>query len=113
MPAFLAALLVFVSSGAVLVLETLAGRLLAPYVGVTLESFTGIIGTILAGIAFGSWWGGRLADRHPPKALLGPTMVLGGALSLLSIPVVDFLGSSMRGATASVIVRSGAKRTSQ
>lgn len=104
MPAFLAALIVFVSSGAVLVLETLAGRLLAPYVGVTLESFTGIIGTILAGIAFGSWWGGRLADRLPPKALLGPTMVLGGALSLLSIPVVDYLGSSMRGATASVIV---------
>ncbi|MFT5563938.1 MAG: hypothetical protein ACI970_000656, partial [Myxococcota bacterium] len=35
-----AAALVFVTSAAVLVLETLAGRLLAPYAGVTLETFT-------------------------------------------------------------------------
>lgn len=104
MPAFLAALLVFVSSGAVLVLETLAGRLLAPYVGVTLESFTGIIGTILAGIALGSWYGGRLADRHDPRRLLGPTVVIGGILSLLSIPVIDYLGANMRGATAGIVV---------
>ncbi len=104
MPAFLAAVLVFVASGAVLVLETLAGRLMAPYVGVTLESFTGIIGTILAGIALGSWVGGRLADQRDPRALLGPTLVLGGALSMVSIPVIDFLGSSMRGATPPAIV---------
>lgn len=104
MPAVLATVLVFVSSAAVLVLETLAGRLMAPYVGVTLESFTGIIGTILAGIALGSWIGGRLADRRDPRVLLGPTLVLGGALSFLSIPVIDFLGASLMGATPPVIV---------
>lgn len=104
MPALLAAVLVFVASGSVLVLETLAGRLLAPYVGVTLESFTGIIGTILAGIALGSWLGGRLADRHSPTTLLGPTMVLGGVLSLLSIPIIDYFGANMRGATPGTVV---------
>ncbi len=104
MPVFLAAFLVFVASGSVLVLETLAGRLLAPYVGVTLQSFTGIIGTILAGIAVGAWLGGRLADRHDPRRLLGPTLVAGGILALLSIPVIDYLGASMRGATAGVVV---------
>ena len=104
MPAFLAAVLVFVSSGAVLVLEILAGRLLAPYVGVTLESFTGIIGTMLAGIALGSWYGGRIADQRSPRSLLGPTMVLGGTLAMLSIPIIDYLGASMRGATAGTVV---------
>lgn len=104
MPALLAAVLVFVSSGAVLVLEILAGRLLAPYVGVTLESFTGIIGTMLAGIALGSWLGGRLADERSPRTLLGPTMVLGGILALLSIPIIDYLGANMRGATAGTVV---------
>ena len=59
-----AAARVFTSSGAVLALEILAGRLLAPYVGVTLESYTGIIGVILAGIAVGSWLGGKVADRR-------------------------------------------------
>jgi len=45
---------VFVASAAILVLEIVAGRILAPYVGVTLQSFTGIIGTVLAAIAFGA-----------------------------------------------------------
>ena len=44
------------TSGCVLVLEILAGRLLAPYVGVTLQTYTGVIGTVLAGIALGTWW---------------------------------------------------------
>lgn len=99
-----AAALVFVTSAAVLVLEILAGRLLAPYVGVTLETFTGIIGTVLAGISAGSWLGGRAADRYPPQHLLGPLVVLGGALAFLSVPIVDGLGAGMRGATASTVV---------
>jgi len=59
---------------------------------------------MLAGIAAGAWLGGRLADRHDPRRLLGPTMVLGGILSLLSIPVIDYLGANMRGATAGTVV---------
>ena len=34
----------FFASGSVLVLEILAARMLAPYVGVTLETYTAIIG---------------------------------------------------------------------
>lgn len=104
MPPFAAAALVFATSAAVLVLEILAGRLLAPYVGVTLETFTGIIGTILAGISVGSWLGGRAADRYAPRKLLGPLVVLGGALAFLSVPVVDVLGAGMRGARPATVV---------
>jgi MFS family permease len=85
--------LVFVTSAAVLVLEILAARLLAPYVGVTLETYTGIIGTILAAIALGTWLGGRLADRRNPRTLLGPILVLGGVLSLGIVPIVRLVGS--------------------
>lgn len=85
--------LVFGSSASVLVMEILAARLLAPYVGVTLETYTGIIGTILAAIAVGTWWGGRLADRRDPRVLLGPTLMLGGALALLIVPLVRAVGS--------------------
>jgi spermidine synthase len=99
-----AAALVFVTSAAVLVIETLAGRLMAPYVGVTLETFTGIIGTILAGISLGAWLGGRAADRYDPGRLLGPLIAIGGALSLLSVPIVDMLGSGLRGADPVTIV---------
>ena len=58
MQARFAGALVFVASGSVLVLEILAGRLLAPYVGVSLETFTGVVGVVLAGIATGTWTGG-------------------------------------------------------
>jgi spermidine synthase len=90
-----AAALSFFSSGAVLVIEILAGRLLAPYVGVSLETFTGIIGTVLAGIAAGSALGGRWADRHDARPMLGPLLVLGGVLAWLSLPIVTALGPTV------------------
>ena len=101
MPRPLAGTLVFVTSAAVLVLETLAGRLLAPYVGVTLETFTAIIGTALAGIALGTWAGGALADRVEPRRLLGPQLVVGGVLTLLAVPIVRAVGPAFRTADPS------------
>jgi len=92
MSALTARLLVFFTSAAVLVLEILAGRLLAPYLGVRLETFTGIVGTVLAGISLGSWLGGRAADRYRPTLLLGPLLIAGGLLALLAPPVVTALG---------------------
>jgi spermidine synthase/MFS family permease len=100
MPAFPAAALVFLSSAAVLVLEILAARLMAPYVGVTLEVYTAIIGVVLAGIAVGSWLGGRAADRVDPRGMVGPLLIVGGILAFLSLPLVDGLGGGLRGATA-------------
>ncbi len=89
---WLAVALVTGTSAAVLVLEILAGRLLAPYVGVSLETFTGIIGTILAGIAVGAWLGGVAADHVDPRRLLPVLLVLGGALAIATIPIVRVLG---------------------
>ncbi len=76
-------------------LEILAGRLLGPFIGVSLETFTGIIGTVLAGIAVGSAAGGRLADRNDPRALVGPILVMGGALTWLAPPLVSLIGPSV------------------
>ena len=56
------ALVVFLSSGCLLVLEITASRLLAPYVGVSLYTWTAIIGVILAGLSLGNWLGGVMAD---------------------------------------------------
>ncbi len=98
MPRLAAAALVFLSSAAVLVLEILAARLLAPYVGSTLETYTAIIGVILAGIAVGSWLGGRAADAREPRGMLAPLLVIGGALAFTSVPIIDSLGANLRGA---------------
>ncbi len=107
LPPIAAAALVFGTSFAVLVLEILAARLLAPYVGVTLETYTTIIGVVLAGIAFGSWAGGRLADRASPRDLLGPQLIVGGLLAMATLPVVRLLGDAVRGAGAGELVLLG------
>lgn len=91
--------LVFTSAAAILVLEIMAGRLMAPFTGVTLESFTAIIGTVLAGISLGSWAGGRLADTYDPARLIGPALLLGGILAMLSAPLIQWLGPPLRGGT--------------
>lgn len=92
-----AAALVFGASGAVLVLEILGVRLLAPYVGLTLETTTSIIGAVLAGIAAGAALGGRLADRTEPRRLLAGLFVAGGLLALATVPVVRTLGPGAQG----------------
>ncbi len=96
--------LVFFTSAAVLVMEVLAGRLMAPFVGVTLETFTGIIGTVLAGIALGAWLGGRAADRYPPQSLIGPAMIAGGILAMLSPTMIAVVGPAFSGGTPIEIV---------
>ncbi len=46
-----------------MVLELVAGRIIAPYVGVSLYTWTSVIGVVLAGMSLGNYLGGRLADR--------------------------------------------------
>ena len=94
MPWWLAVAVVVGTSGAVLVLEILAGRLLAPYVGVTLETYAGIIGTVLAGIAVGAWLGGVAADHVDPRRLIPVLLVVGGALAIATVPTVRAVGSA-------------------
>jgi MFS family permease len=90
----LAAGLVFLASGAVLVLEILSVRMLAPYVGLTLETTTSIIGAVLGGIAVGAALGGWVADRVNPHMLLVGLLIGGGLLVLLTVPIIRALGPS-------------------
>ena len=64
-------------SGAGLVVEIVAGRMIAPYVGMSLYTWTSIIAVVLAGFSIGHWWGGRLAalDSDPALRRTGWVMV--------------------------------------
>ncbi|NEK85278.1 spermidine synthase [Blastococcus saxobsidens] len=100
LPAWVAAGITFLCSGAVLVMEIVGLRLIAPYVGVTVQTSTAIIGFALAAIALGAWIGGAVADRADPRRLLAPLMVAGGALIVAVLPLVRFTGAALSGADA-------------
>ena len=91
---YLAGGIVLLTSAAVLVLEVLVTRLVAPFVGLTLETYTASIGVALAAIAAGAALGGRLADVLDPRRWLGPATALGGGLLLLARPTVFGIGST-------------------
>jgi predicted membrane-bound spermidine synthase len=85
-------LTVFVSSCCILVLELVAERIIAPYVGMSLYTWTGIIGVVLAGMSLGNYLGGRVADRWASPRFLGAILVAGG-LASLGIVVLDWCGA--------------------
>lgn len=78
-------LTVFFSSAILLVLEIVAGRLIAPYVGVSLYSWTSIIGVILAGLSLGNWLGGRWADRGGSETSVGIALAAAGVFCIASL----------------------------
>lgn len=71
-------LTLFLTSAGALVIEIVAGRMLAPYVGMSLYTWTAIIAVVLAGLSVGHWIGGRLAapDVATSTALRGIALAL-------------------------------------
>ncbi len=75
-------LTVIITAACGLIVEIVAGRMLAPYLGMSLYTWTAIIAVVLAGFSIGHWIGGLLADKPPKQAqkLLG-WVLLGAAIS--------------------------------
>jgi len=102
----------FLSSAAVLVLEILAGRLLAPYVGMSVYTWTAIISTVLAGLTVGNWTGGYLSRGDVTSDLRRLGMVLFGAafatisILLLVKPLAAAILSTTDNAMTGVILMS-------
>lgn len=88
-------LTVFVSSLCIMVVELVAGRLIARYVGSSLYTWTSVIGIVLGGIAVGNYVGGLIADRYKPRKALASLFLIASA-ACLAIPLLnDRIGASM------------------
>ncbi len=85
--------IVFVASACGLIIELVAGRIMAPFIGVSLYTWTSIIGVVLAGMSLGNYLGGRIADRAPKPQTLGVLFLLSGLASLSILAMIGFVGS--------------------
>ncbi|GIG07441.1 hypothetical protein Cco03nite_41410 [Catellatospora coxensis] len=104
LPGRLALVLVFFASGVVLVLETVSLRLVAPYLGLSLQVTSAVIGVSLGAIAYGAWLGGWHADRRDPRRLLAPLLGLSALAVAGTLPVVRWLGEALRGTSVGVVL---------
>jgi spermidine synthase len=87
-------IIVFIASFCTLVIELVAGRIMAPYVGVSLYTWTSIIGVVLAGISIGAYLGGRIADRYPRSSTLGWLLFFSGLGAFSISPLTNLVGGA-------------------
>jgi predicted membrane-bound spermidine synthase len=92
-PVVFASVIVFIASFCTLVIELVAGRVLAPYVGVSLYTWTSIIGVVLAGISGGAWAGGWVADRRPAASTLAWLLLASGFAAMVIAPATSLLAA--------------------
>lgn len=90
-------LIVFTASACGLTIEIVASRLLAPMIGVSLYTWTSIIGVVLAGISIGNYLGGRAADRFPSQTTLGLILLGGGISSISVLPLLGLISGALPG----------------
>ncbi len=77
-------MIVFLTGGAVLIIEVAATRILAPWYGNTIFTFSSVISVILAALSIGYYAGGKLADRRPSARLFFAIIAVSGLSVYLS-----------------------------
>ncbi len=84
---------VFAASACVMLVELVAGRIISRHLGMSLYTWTSIIGVVMAGISLGNWQGGRMADRRAATPLLAILFLLAAAGCIAILPLNSFFGT--------------------
>lgn len=77
---------VFLTGAAVMVVEILGTRIIAPVFGVNLFVWSALLAVTLCSLALGYHVGGNLVDRKPHRRVLGIVVTVAGALMALPVP---------------------------
>jgi tetratricopeptide (TPR) repeat protein/MFS family permease len=75
----------FISSACIMIIEIVAGRMIAKYLGSTLYVWTSVIGVVLGGIAIGNYIGGKIADRYHPRKSLAVLFGISSVACVLTV----------------------------
>lgn len=85
---------VFITGSAVLIIEVVAIRMLSPYYGNTIYTASSVIGTVLAALSLGYYFGGALSDKYPYHKLFYSIIFISGLLvifvHLLNVSMLPF-----------------------
>jgi len=82
---------VFVTGAAVLIVEIIAIRILAPYYGNTIYTASSVISTILAALSLGYYLGGIVSDKYPEHGVFYGIIFVSGFLIIF----IQFLNNAI------------------
>lgn len=88
LPDWMLLVTVFITGACVLIIELMGTRILAPYFGSGIYTWSALIAITLAALALGYTFGGQLADRMPRADILY-SLCLAAGLWTLSTPILD------------------------
>jgi MFS family permease len=90
---------VFLGGFTMMAFEIMASRLVSPFLGSSLQTWTAIIASVLLGIVIGSWFGGYLADRFHHARLLGILLAGSGFLAMTAYAIAFTVGPMISAST--------------
>ncbi|MFA6215235.1 MAG: fused MFS/spermidine synthase [Patescibacteria group bacterium] len=86
--------IIFVSGAAVMILELIGSRILAPYLGTSIFVWASLIGIILGSLSLGYYLGGQISEKNPQLSILAKILFFGGIsillITLIKQPVLNF-----------------------
>lgn len=85
----------FAANAVILIFEIAGARLLAPYLGTSVEVWSGTIAVILGGMAIGYFFGGIAADKRPEQNILALLLFLAGCAALVTWALRDLIPSQL------------------
>ena len=90
---FVPNLTVFITSFCIMVLELVAGRLTARFLGSSLYTWTSVIGVVLGGITLGNYIGGHIADRFKARKSLAWLFAVSSVGCVVTIILNNLVGN--------------------
>lgn len=83
-PAWPLFVLVFITGACILVIEIIGTRILSPFFGSGIYTWTSLISTTLAALSLGYAIGGRVVDKHPSPTILFSICFLAGVWTVIT-----------------------------
>ena len=95
MQKYILEIIVFICGAAVMILELVGSRIMAPYLGTSIVVWTSLIGIILGFLSLGYWWGGKVADQNPSYKMFSFVIFVGaifvGLIVFIQSMVLNFI----------------------
>jgi len=92
-------IIVFICGAAVMILELVGSRIMAPYLGTSIVVWTSLIGIILGFLSLGYFFGGKFADQNPTYKMFSfiifNSAIFVGLIVFIESIVLNFIQQSI------------------